>query len=73
MLRRSEKMGASNAQVRDGPCMSGKARRRWADVGRVVGLVLDVEGVLICSMKFRVKSSAGCQESCVGQSFEETV
>lgn len=59
MLRRSEKMGASNAQVRDGPCMSGKARRRWADVGRVVGLVLDVEGVLICSL-YEVQGEVLC-------------
>lgn len=49
MLGRSEKMVGSNAQVRDGPWMSREARRRrWADVGRVVGLVLDVERVLIC-------------------------
>lgn len=59
MLRRSEKMGASNAQVRDGPCMSGKARRRWADAGRVVGLVLDVEGVLICSL-YEVRGEVLC-------------
>lgn len=59
MLRRSEKMGASNAQVRDGPCMSGKARRRWADAGRVVGLVLDVEGVLICSL-YEVQGEVLC-------------
>lgn len=30
------------------------------------GLVLDVEFRFLCSLKYRVKSSADCEDSCVG-------
>lgn len=38
----------------------GKHKKKWADTGRVIGLVLDVDVVLIpdFSMMYRVKSAA---------------
>lgn len=70
MLGRLEMMGLKT-QVRDWPWIRGRIswnaggggkehRKKWADAGRVVGLVLDVDGVLIpvSSVTYRIKSAA---------------
>ena len=70
MLGWLEMMGWTTP-VRDWPWIRGwiswiaggggkEHRKKWADAGRVVGLVLDVDGVLIpvSSVTYRIKSAA---------------